>query len=61
MRTIGFLATMMILTTAGVFAAIKSHATQAKPAPQAVTISIDGLHHQVDMRSLPEFEIGTPY
>jgi hypothetical protein len=52
---------MMILTTAGVFAAIKSHATQAKPAPQAVTISIDGLHHQVDMRSLPEFEIGTPY
>jgi len=53
----------MMLTALGAALAIKSFTPDmlAVAAPQPVMISIDGLHRQVDMRSLPELEIKDPY
>ncbi len=63
MRTPVLLAAVMMLTALGAALAIKSFTldTLAVAAPQPVTISINGLHRQVDVRSLPELEIKDPY
>ena len=63
MRTRVLLAAVMMLTALGAALAIKSFTpdTLAVAAPQPVMISIDGLHRQVDVRSLPELKIKDPY
>jgi len=63
MRTLILLTAVMILIAAGAASAIKSlpSATLAGASPQTVTISIDGLHRQVDAKSLPELEIKDLY
>jgi len=52
-----------MLTAAGAALAIKSltRDTLAVASPRSIVISIDGLHRQVDTRSLPELEIKDPY
>jgi len=62
METRVLLAAVMTLTALGAALAIKSFTPDTLPvaAPQPVMISIDGLHRQVDVRSLPELEIRTP-
>ena len=63
MRTRVLLAAVMMLTALGAALAIKSLTphTLAAAAPQSVTISIDGLHRQIDPRSLPELEMKDLY
>jgi len=57
-----FIAAMM-LTAVGAALAINSltRDTLGMASPRSVTISIDGLHRQVDTRSLPELEVKDPY
>jgi hypothetical protein len=63
MRTPILFVAVMMLTTVGVASAIKSltRDTLAETSRRSVTISIDGLHRQVDTRSLPEPEIKDPH
>jgi hypothetical protein len=63
MRTPILFVAVMMLTAVGAALAIKSLKpdTFAVASPRSVTISIDGLHRQVDARSLPELEIKDPY
>jgi hypothetical protein len=63
MRTLILLTVVVILIAAGGASAIKSlsSATLVATSPRTVTISIDGLHRQVDARSLPELEIKDLY
>jgi hypothetical protein len=57
-----FIAAMM-LTALGAALAIKSltRGTVAVGSPRSVTISIDGLHRQVDTRSRPQLEVKDPH
>ena len=63
MRTPILFVAVMMLTAVGAAFAIKSLTpdTFAVASPRSVTISIDGLHRQVDTRSLPELEIKDPF
>jgi hypothetical protein len=63
MRKLALLASVIILTPLGLAAAVKS-LTPDMPestAPGAATISIDEIHRQVNVRSLPELEITDLY
>ena len=63
MRTRVLLAAVMMLTALGAALVIKSLTphTLAAATPQSVMISIDGLHRQVNVKSLPELEINDLY
>jgi len=54
--------TTAMLMTVGVGSAILTLASSAsKPAPQTVTISIEDIHRQVDVTSLPVLEVREPF
>ena len=64
MRKLALLASVIILTPVGLAAAVKSLTPDmpASAAPGAATIiSIDEIHRQVNVRSLPELEITDLY
>jgi hypothetical protein len=63
MRTPILFVAVMMLTAVGAAFAIKSltRDTLTAASARSVTISIDGLHHQVDTRSLPELEVKDPF
>jgi hypothetical protein len=63
MRKLALLASVIILTPLGLAAAVKSLTPDmpASAAPGTATISIDEIHRQVNVRSLPELEITDLY
>jgi hypothetical protein len=63
MRTLAVLTAVMLLTAAVAVSAIQSlaPAERATASLQPVTISIQELHRQVNMRSLPEPAIASLY
>jgi hypothetical protein len=63
MRALGFLTVAGLLVAVGSVSAMKLLAPgeQATASLRAVTISIQELHRQVNVRSLPESEIASLY
>ena len=63
MRTLGVLTAAMLLTAAGAALAIGplAPAKRAMASLRPITISIQELHRQVNMRSLPETAIASLY
>jgi hypothetical protein len=63
MRKLVVLTTVMLLTV-GVGSALKALTlapSVSTTTPPTVTISIDGIHRQVDMTSLPVMEVREPF
>ena len=62
MRTLILTAVMVLIAVCAASAIQQLHsANLAVAPPQTVTISIDGLHRQVDARSLPELKVEDLY
>jgi hypothetical protein len=62
MRKLALLTAMMTLVASGTGTAIKAFApARLATSPPPVTMSIEELHRQVDVRSLPELEIENLY
>jgi hypothetical protein len=61
MRKLTLLAAALLMSFAGVGWAIKARTLAPSAPPPNVTISIEEIHRQVDMKSLPKLEVKEPF